>query len=94
MQITASKLLQKRSLLSSAVATIVNQQRMNAMFPMHNYVIKTCLTTYTYLSTVIQNKRSTVSTFETIVSVITTESLTDAFDTSYKADIKPTHVRM
>lgn len=88
----------KRSLISSAVATIFNQQQISAIFPLHqlmkhNYIIKTCLTTYTYLTTVIQNKRSAISTFETIVSVVTTETLTNDFATDLLFDIKPTKVR-
>lgn len=87
-----------KSLLSSAVATVVNRQEMSAFFPLHqlmqhNYIIKTCMTTYTYLTTVVQNKRSAVSTFETIVSVVTTESLTNLYATDVFADIKPTKVR-
>lgn len=89
---------QSKSLLSSAVATYVNRQQMSAMFPLHqlmqhNYIIKTCMTTYTYLTTVVQNKRSAISTFETIVSVVTTESLTNVFATDLMPDIKPTKVR-
>lgn len=88
----------KKSLLSSAVATFVNRQQMSAFFPLHqlmqhNYIIKTCMTTYTYLTTVVQNKRSAVSTFETIVSVVTTESLTNLYATDVLADLKPTKVR-
>lgn len=89
----------KKSLLSSAVATVVNHQQMNAMFPLeqlmrHNYIIKTCMTTFTYLTTVVQNKRSAVSTFETIVSVVTTESLTNLYATDVIPDFKPTKVRI
>lgn len=89
-----------KSLLSSAVATFFNHQQMDAIFPLHqltqhNYIIKTCMTTYTYLTTVVQNKRSDISTFETIVSVITTESLTNlpVYATDIFPDIKPTNVR-
>lgn len=72
---------------------------MNALFPLHqlmqhNYIIKTCMTTYTYLTTVVQNKRSAISTFETIVSVVTTESLTNLYATDVMADLKPTKVRV
>lgn len=89
----------KQSLLSSAVATFVNHQHMSALFPIrqlmqHNYIIKTCMTTYTYLTTVVHNKRSAISTFETIVSVVTTESLTNLYATDVMADIKPTKVRV
>lgn len=88
-----------KSLLSSAVTTVVNRQHMSAFFPLrqlmqHNYIIKTCMTTYTYLTTVVQNKRSAVSTFETIVSVVTTESLTNLYATDVLADLKPTKVRV
>lgn len=88
---------QKKSLLSSAVATVINHQQISALFPLHqlmqhNYIIKTCMTTYTYLTTVVQNKRSAISTFETIVSVVTTESLTNYQD--LLADLKPTKVRV
>lgn len=88
-----------KSLLSSATATIINQQHISALFPLHqlmqhNYIIKTCMTTYTYLTTVVQNKRSAISTFETIVSVVTTESLTNLYDTDVIADLKPTKVRV
>ncbi|XP_052745294.1 uncharacterized protein LOC112058337 isoform X2 [Bicyclus anynana] len=87
-----------KSLLSSAVATVVNRQELSAFFPLHhlmqhNYIIKTCMTTYTYLTTVVQNKRSAVSTFETIVSVVTTESLTNLYATDVLADIKPTKTK-
>lgn len=87
------------SLLSSAVATVVNRHQISAMFPLHqlvqhNYIIKTCLTTFTYLTTVVQNKRSAISTFETIVSVVTTESLTNLYATDLMPDIKPTKVRI
>lgn len=87
----------KKSLLSSAVATVVNHQQISALFPLHqlmqhNYIIKTCMTTYTYLTTVVQNKRSAISTFETIVSVVTTESISNYPD--MLADIKPTKVRI
>nr|XP_034836948.1 uncharacterized protein LOC117993281 isoform X1 [Maniola hyperantus] len=87
-----------KSLLSSAVATVVNRQEMSAFFPLHhlmqhNYIIKTCMTTYTYLTTVVQNKRSAVSTFETIVSVVTTESLTNLYATDVLADIKPSKTK-
>lgn len=51
------------------------------------------MTTYTYLTTVVQNKRSAISTFETIVSVVTTESLTNLYDTDVLPDLKPTKVR-
>lgn len=51
------------------------------------------MTTYTYLTTVVQNKRSAISTFETIVSVVTTESLTSIYATDVVADLKPTKVR-
>lgn len=51
------------------------------------------MTTYTYLTTVVQNKRSAISTFETIVSVVTTESLTNLYDTDVIPDLKPTKVR-
>lgn len=86
-----------KQLLSSAVATFVNQQQMSALFPLHhtmrhNYIIKTCLTTYTYLTTIVHNKRSAISTFETVVAVITTESLTDPFHAM--AEVKPTKVRI
>ncbi|XP_053618829.1 uncharacterized protein LOC128680085 isoform X2 [Plodia interpunctella] len=88
----------KQSLLSSAVATVVNHQHMSALFPLHqlmqhNYIIKTCMTTYTYLTTVVQNKRSAISTFETIVSVVTTESLTNLYASDLMADIKPTKTK-
>lgn len=104
MQITSVKptesstpILPKKSLLSSAVATFVNRQQISALFPLHqlmqhNYIIKTCMTTYTYLTTVVQNKRSAISTFETIVSVVTTESLTNLYP-DILADLKPTKVR-
>ncbi|XP_064075147.1 uncharacterized protein LOC113393742 isoform X2 [Vanessa tameamea] len=87
-----------KSLLSSAVATVVNRQQMSAFFPLHqlmqhNYIIKTCMTTYTYLTTVVQNKRSAISTFETIVSVVTTESLTNLYATDVLADLKPTKTK-
>lgn len=87
----------KKSLLASAVATVVNHQQISALFPLHqlmqhNYIIKTCMTTYTYLTTVVQNKRSAISTFETIVSVVTTESISNYPD--ILADIKPTKVRI
>lgn len=87
-----------QSLLSSAVATVVNRQQISALFPLHqlmqhNYIIKTCMTTYTYLTTVVQNKRSAISTFETIVSVVTTESLTNLYASDVLADLKPTKVR-
>ncbi|XP_045507324.1 uncharacterized protein LOC123703410 isoform X1 [Colias croceus] len=89
---------QNKSLLSSAVATVVNQQQMSAFFPMHhlrqhNYIIKTCMTTYTYLTTIVQNKRSAISTFETIVSVVTTESLTNLYATDVLAELKPTKTK-
>lgn len=95
---TSTSLAPNKSLISSAVATITNHQQMNAMFPInklmqHNYIIKTCMTTYTYLTTVIQNKRSAISTFETIVSVITTESLTNVLASDILGDLKPTKVR-
>ncbi|GBP41689.1 63 kDa sperm flagellar membrane protein [Eumeta japonica] len=85
-------------LLTSAVATFVNQRRISAVFPLHrlmqrNYIIKTCLTTYTYLTTIIQNKRSAVSTFETIVSVVTTESLTGLYASDLIADLYPTKTK-
>ncbi|KAI5636459.1 putative sperm flagellar membrane protein domain-containing protein [Phthorimaea operculella] len=88
----------KQSLLSSAVATFINQQHMSAMYPLHqlmqhNYIIKTCMTTYTYLTTVVHNKRSAISTFETIVSVVTTESLTHLYPTAVMPDIKPTKTK-
>lgn len=51
------------------------------------------MTTYTYLTTVVQNKRSAISTFETIVSVVTTESLTNLYDTDVIPDLNPTKVR-
>ncbi|XP_077288414.1 uncharacterized protein LOC143912855 [Arctopsyche grandis] len=41
----------------------------------HNFVIKTCYTTYTYLTTTVQKMRTTVSTYETVVSTITTEPI-------------------
>ncbi|KAH9634377.1 hypothetical protein HF086_010857 [Spodoptera exigua] len=87
-----------KQLLSSAVATVVSRQQISALFPLHqlmqhNYIIKTCMTTYTYLTTVVQNKRSAISTFETIVSVVTTESLTNLYDTDVIPDLKPTKVR-
>lgn len=93
-----SSTLPNKSLLSSAVATVVNRQQMSAFFPLHqlmhhNYIIKTCMTTYTYLTTVVQNKRSAISTFETIVSVVTTESLTNLYATDVLADLQPTKVR-
>lgn len=106
MHITSKPMLQhsssssmKQSLLSSAVATVINNERMSGFFPMHqlmhhNYIIKTCLTTFTYLTTIVQNKRSAISTFETIVSVVTTESLTNLYATDLIADIKPTKVRI
>lgn len=50
------------------------------------------MTTYTYLTTIVHNKRSAISTFETVVSVITTESLTDPFHAM--AEVKPTKVRI
>lgn len=50
------------------------------------------MTTYTYLTTVVQNKRSAISTFETIVSVVTTESISNYHDVL--ADLKPTKVRI
>ncbi|XP_038219351.1 uncharacterized protein LOC119837692 [Zerene cesonia] len=89
---------QNKSLLSSAVATVVNQQQMSAFFPMHhlrqhNYIIKTCMTTYTYLTTIVQNKRSAISTFETIVSVVTTESLTNLYASDVLAELKPTKTK-
>ncbi|KAJ2941010.1 hypothetical protein O0L34_g13139 [Tuta absoluta] len=88
----------KQSLLSSAVATFINQQHMSALYPLHqlmqhNYIIKTCMTTYTYLTTVVHNKRSAISTFETIVSVVTTESLTHLYPTAVMPDIKPTKTK-
>lgn len=88
-----------KSLLKSAVATVINHQQLSALLPMqrhlqHNYIIKTCMTTYTYLTTIVQNKRSAISTFETIVSVVTTESVTNLFDTDFLADFKPTKVRI
>lgn len=88
-----------RSLLSSAVATVVSRQQTNAILPMHqlmqhNYIIKTCMTTYTYLTTIVHNKRSAISTFETIVSVVTTESLTNLYASEVMADLKPTKVRL
>ncbi|CAH0764833.1 unnamed protein product [Diatraea saccharalis] len=94
----SSSLPPKQSLISSAVATIFNHQQISAMFPMHqlmqhNYIIKTCMTTYTYLTTVVQNKRSAISTFETIVSVVTTESLTNLYASDVLADIKPTKTK-
>lgn len=94
---TSSSSSPKKSLLSSAVATIINHQRISALFPLHqlmqhNYIIKTCMTTYTYLTTVVQNKRSAISTFETIVSVVTTESITNYPDVL--AELKPTKVRI
>lgn len=87
-----------KQLLTSAVATVVSRQQISALFPLHqlmqhNYIIKTCMTTYTYLTTVVQNKRSAISTFETIVSVVTTESLTNLYDTEALLDLKPTKVR-
>lgn len=87
-----------KQLLTSAVATVVSRQQISALFPLHqlmqhNYIIKTCMTTYTYLTTVVQNKRSAISTFETIVSVVTTESLTNLYDTDVLPDLKPTKVR-
>lgn len=93
----ASEPTPKRSLLSSAVATVVNHQQISALFPLHqlmqhNYIIKTCMTTYTYLTTVVQNKRSAISTFETIVSVVTTESITNY--PGALADLEPTKVRI
>lgn len=51
------------------------------------------MTTYTYLTTVVHNKRSAISTFETIVSVVTTESLTNLYNTDVIPDLKPTKVR-
>lgn len=95
----SSSPLPKQSLLSSAVATVVNRQQISALFPLHqlmqhNYIIKTCMTTYTYLTTVVQNKRSAISTFETIVSVVTTESLTNLYASDVLADLKPTKVRI
>ncbi|CAH1643888.1 unnamed protein product [Spodoptera littoralis] len=87
-----------KQLLSSAVATVVSRQQISALFPLHqlmqhNYIIKTCMTTYTYLTTVVQNKRSAISTFETIVSVVTTESLTNLYDTDVIPDLKPTKTK-
>lgn len=87
-----------KQLLSSAVATVVSRQQISAIFPIqqlmqHNYIIKTCMTTYTYLTTVVHNKRSAISTFETIVSVVTTESLTNLYNTDVIPDLKPTKVR-
>ncbi|KAJ8707391.1 hypothetical protein PYW08_010643 [Mythimna loreyi] len=87
-----------KQLLSSAVATVVSRQQISALFPLHqlmqhNYIIKTCMTTYTYLTTVVQNKRSAISTFETIVSVVTTESLTNLYDTDVLPDLKPTKTK-
>ncbi|XP_063835121.1 uncharacterized protein LOC135084268 isoform X1 [Ostrinia nubilalis] len=88
----------KQTLLSSAVATVVNRQQISALFPLHqlmqhNYIIKTCMTTYTYLTTVVQNKRSAISTFETIVSVVTTESLTNLYASDILAELKPTKTK-
>ncbi|XP_047516910.1 uncharacterized protein LOC125057315 isoform X3 [Pieris napi] len=91
-------LKQNKSLLSSAVATFVSRQQMSAILPMHqlmqhNYIIKTCMTTYTYLTTIVHNKRSAISTFETIVSVVTTESLTNLYASEVLADLKPTKTK-
>lgn len=88
-----------KSLLSSAVSTVVNRQLISDLFPshklmQHNYIIKTCMTTYTYLTTVVQNRRSAVSTFETIVSVVTTESVTNVYATDVFTELKPTKVRL
>lgn len=87
------------SLLSSAVTTLTNNHQFYAMFPLrkllnHNYIIKTCLTTFTYLTTVLHNKKSAVSTFETTISVVTTESLTNLFATDLVPAIQPTRVRL
>ncbi|CAK1595421.1 unnamed protein product [Parnassius mnemosyne] len=94
----STSLSPNKSLISSAVATVLNHQQMTAMFPIkklmqHNYIIKTCMTTYTYLTTVVQNKRSAISTFETIVSVITTESLTNLFASDLLGELKPTKTK-
>lgn len=91
-----STLSPNKSLLKSTVSTVTNLPT-PSMYPIqqlmqHNYIIKTCMTTYTYLTTVVQNKRSAISTFETIVSVITTESLTNMY-ADLLGELKPTKVR-
>ncbi|KPJ19267.1 63 kDa sperm flagellar membrane protein [Papilio machaon] len=94
---TSTSLPPNKSLLTSAVSTVTNLQT-PSMYPIqqlmqHNYIIKTCMTTYTYLTTVVQNKRSAISTFETIVSVITTESLTNMYASDLLGDLKPTKLK-
>lgn len=56
----------------------------------HNYVVKTCFTTFTYLTTLIHKSRTVVSTYETVVSTVTTEP----FQISPTATFSTTKVRL